>query len=457
MKKIHFIGIGGISMSSLAQILHEQGWTVTGSDIRENENLKPLRDLNIPIAIGQVPENITPDMELIVYTAAVHEDNPELMAARKLAQEKPEQTRVIERSVLLGEMIDQYEIPIGIAGTHGKTSTSSMLSYIFMEAKADPTVTIGGILRNFGTNFHIGHSPYIIYEACEYSDSFLEFRGKVNIITNIEAEHLDYFGTVERMRQSFHRFSEIMREDGVLITGLNEAPLFSDFKGTLLTVSLDDPRADYICANVVHHEGRLGSSFDLIFRGTNLGTLDIYVPGEHYIFDAMCAAAAALCQDIPFEAVRKGLSTYQSTKKRFEYKGVWNGVTIVDDYAHHPTEIRATLKAAREVPHKELYVAFQPHTYSRTKTFLPDFVKALSLADHVVLADIYAAREPDLHEVHSTDIQKGLLEQGIDCHYFPSFDEIEEFLLKNISSGDLLITMGAGTIATIGESILRRG
>ncbi len=457
MKKIHFIGIGGISMSSLAQILHEQGWTVTGSDIRENDNLKPLRDLNIPIAIGQVPENITPDMELIVYTAAVHEDNPELMAARKLAQEKPEQTRVIERSVLLGEMIDQYEIPIGIAGTHGKTSTSSMLSYIFMEAKADPTVTIGGILRNFGTNFHIGHSPYIIYEACEYSDSFLEFRGKVNIITNIEAEHLDYFGTVECMRQSFHRFSEIMREDGVLITGLNEAPLFSDFKGTLLTVSLDDPRADYTCANVVHHEGRLGSSFDLIFRGTNLGTLDIYVPGEHYIFDAMCAAAAALSQDIPFEAVRKGLSTYQSTKKRFEYKGVWNGVTIVDDYAHHPTEIRATLKAAREVPHKELYVAFQPHTYSRTKTFLPDFVKALSLADHVVLADIYAAREPDLHEVHSTDIQKGLLEQGIDCHYFPSFDEIEDFLLKNISSGDLLITMGAGTIATIGESILRRG
>ncbi len=457
MKKIHFIGIGGISMSSLAQILHEQGWTVTGSDIRENENLKPLRDLNIPIAIGQVPENITPDMELIVYTAAVHEDNPELMAARKLAQEKPEQTRVIERSVLLGEMIDQYEIPIGIAGTHGKTSTSSMLSYIFMEAKADPTVTIGGILQNFGTNFHIGHSPYIIYEACEYSDSFLQFRGKVNIITNIEAEHLDYFGTVERMRQSFHRFSEIMREDGVLITGLNEAPLFSDFKDTLLTVSLDDPRADYTCANVVHHEGRLGSSFDLIFRGTNLGTLDIYVPGEHYIFDAMCAAAAALSQDIPFEAVRKGLSTYQSTKKRFEYKGVWNGVTIVDDYAHHPTEIRATLKAAREVPHKELYVAFQPHTYSRTKTFLPDFVKALSLADHVVLADIYAAREPDLHEVHSTDIQKGLLEHGIDCHYFPSFDEIEEFLLKNISSGDLLITMGAGTIATIGESILRRG
>ena len=456
MKKIHFIGICGISMSSLAQILHEQGWQVTGSDLRESEISKRLEAENIPVIFGQRAENITPDMELIVYTAAVHEDNPELMAARALAKEKPEQCRVIERSVLLGEMIDTYEIPIGIAGTHGKTSTSSMLSYMFMEADRDPTVTIGGILQNFGTNFHIGHSPYIIYEACEYSDSFLEFRGKVNIITNVEAEHLDYFGTLERIQQSFHRFTEIMREDGVLVTGLDIAPLFSDFTGTHYTVSLDDPEADYTCANVHHHEEGLGSSFDLIYHGTNLGTLNLYVPGRHYIFDAMCAAAAALSQGLPFDAIARGLSTYKSTKKRFEYKGTWNGVAIVDDYAHHPTEIRATLEAASEFPHKELYVAFQPHTYSRTKSFLPDFVKALSAADHVVLADIYAAREPDLHEVHSKDIMDGLTKIGVDCHYFPTFDEIEKFLLEKISPGDLLITMGAGTIVTIGESILSR-
>ena len=456
MKKIHFIGICGISMSSLAQILHEQGWEVTGSDLRESETSRRLESTGIPVMIGQKAENIRPDMELIVYTAAVHEDNPELAAARKLQKEKPDQVRVIERSVLLGEMIDQYEIPIGVAGTHGKTSTSSMLSYIFMEAEADPTVTIGGILRNFESNFHIGHSPYIIYEACEYSDSFLEFRGKVNIITNIEAEHLDYFGTLERIQQSFHRFSEIMREDGVLVTGLEYAPLFSDFKGTLLTVSLDDPSADYTCVNVRHHEQGLGSSFDLVFRGEVLGTLDIFVPGRHYIYDAMCAAAAALSQGIPFDAVRRGLATYQSTRKRFEYKGNWHDVTIVDDYAHHPTEIRATLEAAKEVPHKELYVAFQPHTYSRTKAFLPDFVKALSLADHVVLADIYAAREPDLHEIHSRDILKGLQEAGVDSCYFPTFEEIEKYLLKNISAGDLLITMGAGTIVSVGESILKR-
>ncbi len=456
MNKIHFIGICGISMSSLAQILHEQGWTVTGSDLRENDTSRALEAQGIPVAIGQTADNIKPDMELIVYTAAVHEDNPELIAARALAARCPEQARVIERSVLLGEMIDRYEIPIGVAGTHGKTSTSSMLSYIFMEADLDPTVTIGGILRRFNTNFHIGHSPYIIYEACEYSDSFLEFRGKVNIITNIEAEHLDYFGTLENIKKSFHKFSEIMRPDGILITGLENAPLFSDFSGTLYTVSLDDPRADYTAANIIHHTNGLGSSFDLVFRGENLGTLDLYVPGRHYIYDAMCAAAAALSQGIPFADVQKGLSTYQSTKKRFEYKGTWNGVTMIDDYAHHPSEIKATLLAADEVPHKDLYVAFQPHTYTRTKAFLPDFITALSLADHVVLADIYAAREKDPHDIHSLDIARGLTELGCDCHYFPTFDEIEKFLLKNISPGDLLITMGAGTISIIGDSILSR-
>ena len=456
MNKIHFIGICGISMSSLAQILHEQGWTVTGSDLRESEISRKLESLGIPVIIGQKAENIKPDMELIVYTAAVHEDNPELIAARALAARCPEQTRVIERSVLLGEMIDQYEIPIGVAGTHGKTSTSSMLSYIFMEADADPTVTIGGILQNFRTNFHIGHSPYIIYEACEYADSFLEFRGKVNVITNIEAEHLDYFGTLENIQASFRKFSEIMRPDGILITGLEYAPLFSDFTGTIYTVSLDDPAADYTAANIRHHENGLGASFDLIFHGENLGTLDVYVPGRHYIYDAMCAAAAALSQGIRFEAVQLGLSTYKSTKKRFEYKGTWNGVTLIDDYAHHPSEIKATLLAADEVAHKDLYVAFQPHLYSRTKAFLPDFVKALSLADHVVLADIYAAREKDTHDIHSTDIARGLEAVGVDCHYFPTFDEIEKFLLKNISPGDLLITMGAGNISVIADSILSR-
>ncbi len=449
MKHIHFIGICGISMSALAQILHEKGCQVSGSDVRESETSRHLRSLGIPVAIGQRAENITPDMDVIVYTAAIHEDNPELIAARASG------ARVMERAVLLGELIDLYEVPIGVAGSHGKTSTSSMLSDIFMTAGLDPTVAIGGILQKIGSNFRIGHSPWFIYEACEYADSFLHFRSKVNIITNIEAEHLDYFGTLANLQASFRRFVSIMKDNGVLIAGADIAPLFSDYGGTLRTVSLNG-EADVTLRNLRRHETEPGSSFDLIVDGENKGTLDLYIPGEHYIFDALCAAAAALSQGVPFSAVREALSGYRSTKRRFEFKGSYHGARVVDDYAHHPSEIRATLKAAEEIPHKELYLVFQPHLFSRTRTFFSDFVDALSSADHVILADIYAAREKDCHEIHSKDLARELCSRGCDCHYFPGFAEIENFLEKNISPGDLLITMGAGDVAVIGETLLQQ-
>lgn len=450
MKRIHFIGICGISMSALAQILHERGHQVSGSDVKASEMSEHLQSVGIPVAIGQRAENITNDMDLIVYTAAIHEHNPELIAARASG------ARVIERAVLLGEMMEDYEIPIGIAGTHGKTSTSSMLSYIFMEAGLDPTITVGGILQKLNSNFRIGHSPYFILEACEYCDSFLHFQSKVNVITNIEAEHLDYFGSLENIQKSFRKFVSIMKPNSTLIVGADIAPLFEDYTGTLYTVSLEQP-ADVTCTNIRHHEHELGSSFDFIMNGKRFGTLDIYVPGRHYIFDALCAAAAAISQGVPFSSVKEGLSAYRSTKKRFEYKGSYNGTLIIDDYAHHPSEMKATLQAADEVPHKELYVVFQPHTYSRTKLLFNDFVEALSHVDHIILADIYSAsREQDLKEVHSKDLQRELLALGCDCHYFPDFDEIEKFLLKNISPNDMLITMGAGDVVKIAESILQK-
>ncbi len=447
MKNIHFIGIGGISMSGLAQILKARGYHVSGSDIRKTDITEHLSHLGIPVVIGQRAGNITPDMDTIVYTAAVKEDNPELIAARA------SQARVIERAVLLGDLFDEFGVPVAVAGTHGKTSTSSMISYIYMQAGKDPTVAIGGILQNLGENFRVGNSSYMIIEACEYMDSFLHFHPKINVITNIEAEHLDYFGSLDRIRQSFHRYADGMRPEGTLIVGKELKPLFDDYTGRLWTVSLKPP-AGILAANIRPHTQGLGASFDLIFRGQNLGTLDLYVPGHHLIYDALCAAGAALADDIPFETIREGLANYRSTKKRFEYKGTVGDVMIIDDYAHHPSEIRATLEAASEVPHKELYVVFQPHTYSRTKSFLPDFIDALSAADHIVLADIYPAREKDPGDIHSLDIVKGLKEKGKDCCYFPTFDEIENFLLKNISPGDMLITMGAGDVVSIGESLL---
>ena len=447
MKKIHFIGIGGISMSGIAQIMKSRGYDVSGSDRSESDMTRHLTSAGIPVYIGQKAENITPDMDTIVYTAAVHEDNPELIAARQSG------ARVIERAVMLGELLDEFSVPVGVAGTHGKTSTSSMLAYIYMAADLDPSVAIGGILHNLNTNYRIGHGDHMLIEACEYADSFLHFNTKYNIITNIEAEHLDYFGDLTHIQASFHQYVANMKKDGALITSPECAKLFADLPVRIITVSLDEP-ADITAANIRHHHDSLGSSFDLIYHGNHLGQLDLYVPGRHLIFDALCAAGAAMAEGISFDAIRQGLASYQSTKKRFEYKGQFNGAKVVDDYAHHPSEIKATMLAAREVPHKELYVVFQPHTYSRTISFFDDFVTALSMADHLILADIYAAREVDTGEVSSKKLAQAIEKTGTDVHYFPSFDEIEKFLQKNISTGDLLITMGAGNVVDIANHLI---
>ncbi len=449
MKKIHFIGIGGISMSGIAQIMKSRGYQVSGSDRSESDMTRRLEASGITVSIGQRAENITPDMDTIVYTAAVHEDNPELIAARASG------ARVIERAVMLGELLDEFAVPVGVAGTHGKTSTSSMLAYIYMAADLDPSVAIGGVLQNLGANYRVGHGDHMLIEACEYCDSFLHFHTKFNIITNIEAEHLDYFKDLADIQDSFHEYVAGMREGGTLITAVDCAPLFKDLPVQVLSVSLDET-ADITAKNIVHHEKALGSSFDMIYKGENLGRLDIYVPGRHLIFDALCAAAAAIAEGIPFDAVRQGLANYKSTQKRFEYKGDYKGAKVVDDYAHHPSEIKATMLAAQEVPHNELYVVFQPHTFSRTIAFFDDFVSTLSMADHLVLADIYSAREVDTGEVSSQKLAEAIAKTGTDVHYFPTFDEIEKFLEKNISTNDLLITMGAGNAVDIANHLLSK-
>lgn len=450
MKKIHFIGIGGISMSGIAQIMKSRGYSVSGSDCNASDITRQLEQSGIPVTIGQKAENITSDMDIVVYTAAVHENNPELMAARKSS------ARVIERAVMLGELLDEFPVPVGVAGTHGKTSTSSMLAYIYLAAGLDPAIAIGGILQNLNANYRIGHGRHMLIEACEYTDSFLHFHPLYNIITNIEEDHLDYFKDLAHIQDSFHRYVAGMKQGGTLVTSPDCAKLFSDLPVRILTVSLDEP-ADITCSHIVHHPQALGASFDLIYQGNNLGTLDLYVPGRHLIYDALCAAGAALAEGISFEAIQKGISSYHSTQKRFEYKGTFQGAKIIDDYAHHPSEIKATLAATQEVPHKELYVVFQPHTYSRTIAFFDDFVEALSLADHVILADIYSAsREVDTGEVSSAMLADAMKKKGADVHYFPSFDEIEKFLQKNISTDDLLITMGAGRAVDIANHLLAK-
>lgn len=448
---IHFIGIGGISMSGLAEILKHEHFTVSGSDSRESELTRHLEQMGITVFYGQKASNITEDIDLVVYTAAIREDNPELMQVR--AAKIP----ALSRAELLGQIMDNYKNSIAVAGTHGKTTTTSMISQILLAAETDPTITVGGILKAIDGNLRVGKSDIFISEACEYTNSFLHFYPKYSIILNVEAEHLDFFKDIQDIRNSFRKFAENTKKDGAVIIN-GEIERYDEITGGLapqvITFGLSDA-CDFYPADVSFDE-KACASFTAMYRGNEVMRVSLRVPGIHNVLNALAAIALALDLKLPKEAVAAGLSAFGGADRRFQYKGCKNGVTVIDDYAHHPTEIRATLTAAKKYPHSRLVLVFQPHTYSRTKAFLDDFAEVLSLADMVVLSDIYAAREKNIYGVSSGDILEKLKKRGCNCYYFPSFGEIEEFLKKNCMNGDLLITMGAGDIVTVGEHFLDR-
>ena len=446
---IHFIGIGGISMSGLAEILLEEHFTVSGSDSKESELTKRLGELGVTIYYGQKASNLTDNIDLVVYTAAISEDNPEFMRAREMG------LPMITRAELLGQIMDNYQNSIAVAGTHGKTTTTSMISQILLSAKCDPTITVGGILQAIGGNLRIGKSDVFISEACEYTNSFLHFYPKYSIILNVEAEHLDFFKDIHDIRHSFHEFASNTRADGAIIIN-GDIPdykeLIDGLKPQIISFGLGD-HCDYHPKDISFDE-KACATFTAMYHDEALMTVTLNVPGMHNVSNALAAIALAFDMKLPKAAILDGLLRFGGANRRFQYKGCVDGVTIIDDYAHHPTEIRATLTAAANYPHKRLVLAYQPHTYSRTKAFLDDFAEVLSMADIVVLADIYAAREKNTYGISSKDLLAKLKETGTDCYYFPSFEEIEKFLLKNCMNGDLLITMGAGDIVNVGEHLL---
>lgn len=446
---IHFIGIGGISMSGLAEILFEEHFTISGSDARESQLTRHLCALGIQVFYGQKASNIPDSTDLVVYTAAIQPDNPEFAGA--LAKGIPAMTR----AELLGQIMDNYQNSIAVAGTHGKTTTTSMISQILLTAKKDPTITVGGILKAIDGNLRVGKSDVFISEACEYTNSFLHFYPKYSIILNVEAEHLDFFKDIQDVRNSFHAFAQNTREDGFIILN-GDIPdyreLTAGLRPSVTTFGLGG-HCDFHPADISFNE-KACATFTAMYRDEALMTVSLNVPGMHNVSNALSAIALALDLKIPKDDIQKGLLAFGGADRRFQYKGCTGGVTIIDDYAHHPTEISATLTAAKNYPHKRLVLAFQPHTYSRTRAFLDDFAEVLSAADIVVLSDIYAAREKNTYGVSSRDILARLREKGCDCHYFPSFEEIEKFLLKNCMNGDLLITMGAGDIVNVGEHLL---
>ena len=448
---VHFIGIGGISMSGLAEVLLEENFTVSGSDNKESALTDHLEKAGAQIFYGQKASNIIDGIDVVVYTAAIHKDNEEYQAAVQKG------LPMLTRAELLGQLMTNYDIPIAVSGTHGKTTTTSMISHILLAGEMDPTISVGGILKAIGGNIRVGNSEIFVTEACEYTNSFLSFFPKISVILNIDEDHLDFFKDLEDIRNSFHRFAKLLPKDGTLVIN-GDIDRLGEITGDLdckIVTYGTNPSATYHAANVTHDE--LGeASFDLVKNGEFVDRISLSVSGDHNVSNALAALAVADLLDVNVSVAKKGLKEFHGTDRRFEYKGETNGVTIIDDYAHHPTEIAATLTAATHYPHREIWCIFQPHTYTRTKALFPEFVEALSHTDHVILADIYAARETDTLGVSSKQIADELRAKGCDAYYFPSFEEIENFCLTHCQKGDVLITMGAGDVVNIGETLLGR-
>ncbi len=433
-KKIHFIGIGGSGMFPLVQILHDWGYHITGSDNNDGSIIEMERELGIPVQLEQKPENIQ-DADFIVYTAAILDDNPELLAAKKSG--KP----LIERAELLGWLSKQYRECICVCGTHGKTTTTAMLTQILVGAGLDPTAVIGGKLASIGGYGRVGKSQLMACEACEFQDHFLKLSPSIAVLLNIDNDHLDYFGTVENAIHSFQTFSE-MTSKVVIVNG-------SDPKAMQAVESLPsqkvitfgwEPNLDYAPAQIQHEAA--SSSFSLLHRGKSLGQFTIHVPGRHNILNATAAIVAALEVGAKIPQIQEHLSQFQGAGRRFEILGEIGGITVADDYAHHPTELAATLRAAQELPFQKVWAVFQPFTYSRTKLLMNDFAQALQLADQVVLSEIMGSREKNTEGVYASQ----LAEKIPGAVWFPTFAEIASYVRSHAEPGDLVLTLGCGDI-----------
>ena len=443
--RVHMAGIGGVSMCALAEVLKGMGLTVQGSDMTDSDTVKHLRSAGIPVAIGHSAENLQ-NCDLVIRTAAIHDSNPEIAGA--VARGIP----VYERAQGWGAIMQAYRNALCVSGTHGKTTTTSMATHIFMAAQKDPTVMIGGTLPLLGKGYRVGKGDTIILESCEYCNSFLNFFPTVAVILNVAADHLDFFRDLGEIEHSFRQFACLTPEDGFVIangddSGAREA--LSDLGRKVHWFSVKDRNADVYADNVAFFDGF--PCFDVVAEGKRYAHVELHVPGRHNISNALAAAAAAYVLGIDGRAVAEGLATFGGAERRFQYKGQCNGAQVYDDYAHHPDEVAATIAAVRNaMPDKRLVLAFQPHTYSRTSALFDDFVRELGRADVLVLAEIYAARERNTIGISSADVAEKI-PGAVFCETLP---EVTDYLRENVREGDVVITMGAGDIFRAGEALL---
>ncbi|MGB9773323.1 MAG: UDP-N-acetylmuramate--L-alanine ligase [Bacteroidota bacterium] len=452
IKKIHFVGIGGIGMSGIAEILLDQGFTITGSDRQLSEVTDRLSQLGATIYEGHDPSNVASDVDVLVYSSAVPPDNPELLEAQR------RKIPVIRRAEMLAEVM-RLKYGIGIAGTHGKTTTTSMVSLILMEGGLDPTAIVGGKLSGLGgTNARLGHGEFIVVEADEYDRSFLSITPTIAVLTTLETDHLDCYRDLEDIKSAFIQFANKVPFYGFVVLCLDE-PTLQDImpfiKKKIVTYGLN-PQADLQAVDITHHENQ--SNFLLVVRGDTKGTIHLRVPGNHNVQNALAAIAVGLELGIPFEKIKRGIEQFTGVYRRWEVKAEINGITVVDDYAHHPTEIKATLAGAKSGWRKRRIVcAFQPHLYSRTRDFYEEFGRSFFNADVLLVTDVYPAREEPIQGISGELIVNAAKMFGHkDVRYVPDKKDVPDVLLSVVREGDIVITMGAGDIWRYGEEFIRK-
>lgn len=450
-KNIHAIGIGGIGLSAICEILLSRGYKVTGSDMKESEMTNRLAQMGARVFLGHRAENVD-NADLLIYTAAIGPDNPELVRAKERG------IPCLSRAEMLGYLMNEYENSIAISGTHGKTTTTSMVALIMEHAKFDPTILVGGNLGEIGGNCQVGDSQYFVTEACEYVDSFLSLKPKIEIILNIDSDHLDYFKDINQIVRSFDKFAKLVPEDGTIIA-YDANPFVNQVTSGLknvVTFGLNE-NCDYSGRNILFDENGM-PGFDVYFRGKLLSHVSLNVPGEHNVLNALAAFACTHKLGVDPETISETLHCYAGTERRFDIIGTTDkGVKIIDDYAHHPTEIKATLSATKNVPHNKLWVCFQPHTYTRTLALFDEFADAFTESDHLILAEIYAAREKNIYKVSSDQLMDRIKEKHpeMDVRYIDNFEGIADYIRNKAQKGDMVITMGAGDIYKVGDLLLK--
>lgn len=449
-KNIHCIGIGGVGVSAIAEILLARGYHVSGSDMKQSNLTDRLEEDGVKVYIGHHASNVE-DADLIVYSAAIAEENPEVIRARE------KNIPLASRAEILGVLMDDFKNSIAISGTHGKTTTTSMVSLILEHAKLEPTILVGGNLAEIGGNVKVGSGEYFVTEACEYRDSFLELRPRIEVILNIDSDHLDYFEDIHHIVRSFDRFAKNVPEDGKVIA-YDANPfvhqVIKDIPGAI-TYGYNE-NCTYHIADVVFDENGM-PEFNVHYQGEDLGRVKLSMPGEHNILNAVGAFACCHQLGVAPQVIIETLDKFTGTQRRFDIQGTTkDGVKIVDDYAHHPTEIKATLSAAGNIPHNKLWCLFQPHTYTRTLALFNEFAESFEDADVLVLAKIYAAREKDIYKVSSQGLAEEIMKKYPDreVYYFDTLEEIAEYVKQHTVPNDLVITMGAGDIYKVGEMIL---